>query len=62
MAHVEVDAASRDDLARAHRVLRTPTTLVLDGEGRVTRRISGAPTPEQAREALAGLAGSGSER
>jgi thiol-disulfide isomerase/thioredoxin len=52
LGHVEVDAAERLDLARRFAVLRTPTVLVLDHEGHVVRRISGALTPAQARAAL----------
>ncbi len=52
VAHVEVDAEERLDLARRHRVLRTPTVLVLDGDGRVTGRLGGVPTPDQLRDAV----------
>lgn len=55
VAHVEVDAAQRLDLARRLGVVRTPTVLVLDAGGRVRSRASGAMTPAQAREALSGL-------
>ena len=55
LAHVELDATERLDLARAHSILRTPTVLVLDGRGAVVRRLSGAPTAAQARAALDGL-------
>jgi len=53
VAHVEIDAAERLDLARELGIMRTPTTLVLDGDGLIVARISGAPTEQQAREALA---------
>jgi thiol-disulfide isomerase/thioredoxin len=43
VAHVEIDAESRLDLVRALGVLRTPTVLVLAGDGRVVRRASGQP-------------------
>jgi thiol-disulfide isomerase/thioredoxin len=52
VAHVEVDAEERLDLARRFHVLRTPTVLVLDGAGRVTARFSGVPTPAQVRNAV----------
>jgi thiol-disulfide isomerase/thioredoxin len=52
VVHVEVDAAARLDLAREFDILRTPTTLVLNHEGVVVARISGAPTEAAAREAL----------
>lgn len=43
VAHVEIDAESRLDLVRKLNVLRTPTVLVLAGDGRVVRRASGQP-------------------
>lgn len=50
--HVELDAAQHPDLVRSLRVLRTPTVLVLDGDGRERGRSSGGMTPVQARAAL----------
>jgi thiol-disulfide isomerase/thioredoxin len=41
--YVEIDAESRLDLVRRLDVLRTPTVLVLDGDGRIVRRGSGRP-------------------
>jgi len=52
VAHVEIDAEDRLDLARRFHVLRTPTVLVLDAGGRVTARFSGVPTPDQVRDAV----------
>jgi thiol-disulfide isomerase/thioredoxin len=52
VAHVEIDAERRLDLARRFHVLRTPTVLVLDAGGRVTARLSGVPTPDQLRDAV----------
>ncbi|MFF4161013.1 TlpA family protein disulfide reductase [Streptomyces sp. NPDC001678] len=43
VAHVEVDAEARLELVRALGVTATPTTLVLDGAGRVVRRAAGQP-------------------
>jgi thiol-disulfide isomerase/thioredoxin len=43
VAHIEIDAESRLDLVRALNVLRTPTVLVLAGDGRIVRRASGQP-------------------
>lgn len=43
VAHIEIDAESRLDLVRALGVLRTPTVLVLDGDGVIVRRASGQP-------------------
>lgn len=50
--HVEIDASERLDLARQFDIMRTPTTLVLDGNGVVVARMAGAPHPDQARQAL----------
>jgi thiol-disulfide isomerase/thioredoxin len=43
IAHVEIDAESRLDLVRQLNVLRTPTVLVLAGDGMIVRRASGQP-------------------
>ncbi|MEU1460438.1 thioredoxin family protein [Streptomyces sp. NPDC005727] len=43
VAHVEIDAEARLDLVRALDILKTPTVLVLDAEGRVVRRAAGQP-------------------
>jgi len=43
VAHIEIDAESRLDLVRRLNVLRTPTVLVLAGDGTVVRRASGQP-------------------
>lgn len=61
VSHVEIDASERLDLARDWEVMRTPTILVLNDLGVVVSRISGAPTEEQAREALASVGGPASE-
>jgi thiol-disulfide isomerase/thioredoxin len=52
LVHVDIDATERLDLARRLGILRTPTVLLLDADGVVVRRISGAITPEQARAAV----------
>lgn len=41
--HVEIDAEAHLGLVRRLHVLRTPTVLVLDADGRVVRRASGQP-------------------
>ncbi|WP_297081857.1 thioredoxin family protein [uncultured Demequina sp.] len=56
VTHLEIDASERLDLARQHQIMRTPTTLVLDGTGAIAARMDGAPTPDQAREALVAVA------
>lgn len=42
VAYVDLDATEHTDLTERFSVLRTPTVLVLDARGRVTRRIVGA--------------------
>jgi thiol-disulfide isomerase/thioredoxin len=43
VAHVEIDAEHHLDLVRALDILKTPTVLVLDADGRIVRRASGQP-------------------
>jgi thiol-disulfide isomerase/thioredoxin len=43
VAHIDIDAESRLDLVRSLGVLRTPTVLVTDAEGRIVKRASGLP-------------------
>ena len=59
VAHVEVDAEQHLDLVRRLGITRTPTTLVLDGQGAEIARATGAPTRDQVRSALDALATSG---
>ena len=42
VTHVDLDVTHRPDLASRYRVLQTPTTLILDGDGAVRARIGGA--------------------
>jgi thiol-disulfide isomerase/thioredoxin len=54
--HAELDVAAGErvlDLVRTLDIRRTPTTLVLDGQGREIRRASGVPRREQLLTALA---------
>jgi len=51
--HLEIDAEHHLDLVRHLGVLRTPTTLVLDHDGRERSRAAGAPRREQVLAALA---------
>ena len=53
VAHVEVDAEHHLELVRRVGVLRTPTTLVLDADGREVTRASGALRKQQVLAALA---------
>ncbi|WAZ19773.1 thioredoxin family protein [Streptomyces cinnabarinus] len=43
VAHVEIDAEARLELVRELGILKTPTVLVLDADGRVVRRATGQP-------------------
>ncbi|RZU18238.1 thiol-disulfide isomerase/thioredoxin [Streptomyces sp. BK239] len=43
VAHVEIDAEAHLDLVRDLGILKTPTVLVLDADGRVVRRAAGQP-------------------
>ncbi len=54
--HVEVDLDAHPDLAREFGILQTPTTFVLDGEGRSVARIGGAPRMPALLAVLAPLA------
>lgn len=42
ISHIELDVAERPELAARFHVLQTPTTLVLDADGRIRSRIGGA--------------------
>jgi len=55
--HVEVDAESNLELVRRLNILKTPTTLVLDGQGRVTKRAAGQPRKEHILAALENAVG-----
>ena len=57
VAHVEVDAESHLGVVRRLNILKTPTTLVLDKDGRVTRRASGQPRKEHILAALENAVG-----
>ena len=50
--HLEVDAEANLDLVRRLDVRRTPTTLVLDAEGREMRRAAGVPRNDEVLAAL----------
>lgn len=43
VAHVDVDAAERPEVARRFGILSTPTTLLVDSRGAVRARILGVP-------------------
>ena len=52
IAHIEVDVEQHLDVVRRLDILRTPTTIVLDAEGRELGRASGAPTKAQVLASL----------
>jgi thiol-disulfide isomerase/thioredoxin len=52
VTHIEVDAEHHLDVVRRLGILRTPTTLVLSGQGVEVTRASGAPTRQQVLAAL----------
>lgn len=52
VTHLEVDAEHHLELVRALGILRTPTTLILDADGREVTRAVGAPTKPQVIGAL----------
>ena len=53
VAHVEIDAEHHLELVRKVGVLRTPTTLILDAEGREVSRATGMPTRDEVLATLA---------
>ena len=57
VTHVEVDAESHLDVVRRLGILKTPTTLVLDRDGRVTQRAAGQPRKEHILAALENAVG-----
>jgi thiol-disulfide isomerase/thioredoxin len=52
VAYSEVDAESHLDAVRRLGILRTPTTLVLDADGRLVLRASGQPRKAEVLAAL----------
>ena len=55
VAYIDIDAESHLELVRGLGVVRTPTVVVLDWEGRVVRQASGVPRREQIHRVLAGI-------
>jgi len=55
--HIDVDAESHLSEVRTLAILRTPTTLVLDGAGRVRNRVVGQPRRDDVITALMPLVG-----
>lgn len=56
VSFVEIDAEERLDLARRLSILRTPTVLLLDHDGRITHRVSGPPRRAELAAAVSRLA------
>ena len=52
VTHVEIDAEEHLDLVRRLDILKTPTVLVLDADGRIVRRATGQPCKEEVIAAL----------
>ena len=50
--HIEVDITHRLDLAKKFSILQTPTTLVLDAQGRITSRIGGAARSQTLKDEI----------
>lgn len=55
VSHAEIDLTARADLASTHRVLQTPTVLLVDGGGAVRIRWAGAPRPADVAAAVASV-------
>ncbi|MGH3255900.1 MAG: TlpA family protein disulfide reductase [Streptosporangiaceae bacterium] len=61
VAHVEIDAAARLDLARRLHVISTPTVLVLGPDGAIVKRAVGQPRQADVIAALGTLTGGRSD-
>lgn len=55
VSHVDIDLTHRPDLATRYRVLQTPTTLLVDGDGRIRARFGGVPHRGEFADALAAV-------
>ena len=53
--HVDVDLTHRPDLARAHRVLSTPTTFLIGADAVLAARFNGVPRRADVEAALSEL-------
>lgn len=51
--HLDVDAESHLEAVRELGITRTPTLLIVDGDGRIVRRCSGLPTRADLSAAVA---------
>ncbi len=57
VAHIEIDAESHLELVRRLDIRRTPTTLLLDAQGRVQNRAVGVPRQDELIAVLASTIG-----
>ena len=53
VTHVDLQVADHLDLVNQLHVMRTPTTVLLDGNGHIEYRVEGAPRPVELTQALA---------
>lgn len=58
VVHLDIDVTRRSDVANRFNILQTPTTLILDGAGRIRARVSGIPNREHLARHLDELMGS----
>lgn len=52
LRHVEIDVAATPEAARALHVMRTPTTIAFDRDGRELLRVAGVPRRAELLDAL----------
>ncbi|NBU32422.1 MAG: thioredoxin [Actinobacteria bacterium] len=57
IGHIEIDAESHLDLVRRLHVTRTPTTLVVDGKGRIVGKAVGVPKKQEVLATIEALSG-----
>ena len=55
VAHVDLQVADHLDLVNQFKVLRTPTTVLVDSRGHVVYRAEGLPTREDLESALSNI-------
>jgi len=58
VVHLDIDLTHRADLANRFNIFQTPTTIVLDGSGRIRARVGGVPNRAQLARQLDELLGS----
>lgn len=52
VAHVDLQVADHLNLVNQLNIMRTPTTVLLDGRGHIEYRVEGAPRPAELTDAL----------